>query len=470
MVIGHRKLSSLERYFYTRSIINLHSCFYVGIQLNQLPSRTQIQHALKSTIDTFIQLRCNVGIDEEDGKPYLKIIDQSLELKDVVEFVDWAKFDEDKMNYVFQNYAFPYHTEKPLWKVLVIPNERKLVLLMSHVLFDGMAGVIILQEFLKNLNQSMNAIENTISTVYEPGEIQSFTSNHHPYEDWPIGWKAKLLQFLFAQYLKWKPINADMVGPKSEDFKFNSYFLPHGLLEKRSDSTGGLYQVRCDNLQRNIHLTPEELEKVLQLCKDHRVSFSSLLTALFARSLAKFSDPTSYTGSQMKICLPMNTRSACNKYLQNDDYTKQLGNFVAATTLIANTNDNKPLWELAEAFQKTIVQKVQNGIPDAIGECRLLDVIDMQEFFKAKIAATKPSDTFEVSNLGFQPFNDVEGPFKVTDAFFNQPQGISANFFCSVISTGGGLNCHLTIPRDLERDLAPCIQYVDDWLHEKGRK
>ncbi|GAV54741.1 hypothetical protein ZYGR_0AS00630 [Zygosaccharomyces rouxii] len=469
MVIRNRKLSSLERYFYTRSIINLHSCFYVGIQLNQLPSSAQLQQAIRSTIDTFIQLCCNVGIDEEDGKPYLRIIDGSLEFKDVVEFVDWARLDEGKINYVFHNYAFHYHTEKPLWKMLVIPSERKIVLIMSHVLFDGMAGVIIWQEFLKNLNKSTDAVERHTGIIYEPSEFQGFTSDHHPYEDWPISWKNKLSRFLFSQYLKWKPIRPDMVGPDSQDFKFKSYSLPHGLLEKNLDSTGGLYQVRCDSVQWNIHLIPQELQKVLQLCKDHKVSFSSLLTALFAQSLIKSANPSSYTGHQLKICLPMNTRLACNSKLQDDDYTRQLGNFVAATTLTTDTSNGKPLWELAEAFQKEIVQKVQNEIQDAINECRLLDAVDMRELFEAKIAAVKPSDTFEVSNLGYQSFTDFEGPFKVTDGFFNQPQGISSNFFCSIISTDGGLNCHVTIPRDLKEDVTPCLRYVEDWLHAKGR-
>ncbi|GCE97398.1 hypothetical protein ZYGM_004954 [Zygosaccharomyces mellis] len=469
MRIKNRKLSSLERYFYTRSILNLHSCFYVGIRLNQLPSKAELRSAIKRAIDKFIQLRCNVGIDEKDGKPYFKIVDQSLGLEDVVEFVDWTRFDEDKMNYVFQNYAFRYHTEKPLWKMLVIPSERKLVLLMSHVLFDGMAGVIIWQELLKNLNEPKGITESRSERIYEPNESQGFTSDYHPYEGWPITLKTKVLRFLFGQYLKWKPINADMVGLNEKDFKFKNYSLSH-LIAKNPAPTGDRYQVRCDSVQWNIHLTLKEMQNVLRLCREHKVSLSSLLTALFAQSLIKFSNPANYTGCQLKICLPMNTRIACNKYLQNDDYTKQLGNFVGTVNLSSNINDKISLWELSKLFQKDITQKVGSDIQDFIDECSFLDVLNIEELFAAKVAASNPSDTFEVSNLGFQSFNNSEDSFEVIDAFFNQPQGISSNFCCSVISTNNGLNCHVTIPRNLKEDLVPCIRYVENWLRWEGKE
>lgn len=468
MRINTRKLSSLERYYYIRSILNLHSCFYVGIQLNRLPSKAELRGAIKRTIDKFIQLRCNVGIDEEDGKPYFKLVDQSLGLEDVVEFENWIRFDEDKVNYVFQNYAFRYHTEKPLWKILIIPSERKLVLLMSHVLFDGMSGVIIWQEFLKNLNEPKDITESHSERIYEPHESQGFASDHHPYEDWPISLKTKVLRFLFGQYLKWKPINADMVGPNEKDFKFKNYSLSH-LIANNPDHIRDHYQVRCDSVQWNIHLTPQEMQNVLKLCRERKVSLSSLLTALFAQSLIKFSNPANHTGCQLKICLPINTRLACNKYLQNDDYTKQLGNFVAAVNLASSINDEISLWELSKLFRKDITQKVGSNVQAAIDECSFLDVVNIQELFAAKIAASHPSDTFEVSNLGFQSFNNSEDSFEVIDAFFNQPQGISSNFCCSVISTNNGLNCHITIPKNLKEDLLPCIQFVENWLHWEGK-
>lgn len=467
--MGLRKLSAFERYFYLRSVLNLHSCFYVGIKLNQLPTKTQLQHAVKRTIDKFVQLRSNVAIDKKDNKPYLKILDQSIEFDDVVEFVDWMGLDENNVNYIFQNYAFPYHTEEPLWKILIIPHKRTLVLLMSHILFDGISGVIIWKEFLKNLQESTNAIENNITTVYVPDRYQSFANDHHAYEDWPINWKTKVSNFLLGQYLKWNPLTAESVEPSAEQFKFNNYSFPQGIFQKHLDSGDNLYQVRNDNLQWNVHLNSQELQKVLLLCKKHKVSLNSLITALFTKILTNRTDPSRYSGSKLSICVPINTRLACNKFLQNDDYTQQLGNFVAAANLNSYINDAKPLWELAGDFQSTIKQRSQDGVYSAIGECSSLNVIDIQKFLEARAAASKPADTFEVSNLGFQSFNDLEGPFKVIDAFFNQPQGISANFFCSVLSTDGGLNCHVTYPRDLKEDLTPCMQYADNWLHKAGR-
>ncbi|AQZ13562.1 SLI1 (YGR212W) [Zygosaccharomyces parabailii] len=467
--MGIRKLSSLEKFFYSRSVLRLHSCFYVGIQLDHLPEKSQLQEALKRTITEYTKLHSNVAIDDKDSEEFIKIIDRSFEFDDVVEYVPWKQFDQDKINYVFQNYGFSYNTEKPLWKILVLPHEQKLILLMSHVLFDGMAGVLIWKELLKNLNRIPSTIGTNSDEVYSPLESQHFDEDHHPYDDWPSTWTNALTRFFIGQYLKWQPL-VKVVELNSDQFQFTNYSYPDGLIRNGKNSVTGCYEIRNDNLQWNLHLETQELQNILALCKKNQVSLTSMLVALLSLSITECADPQRYTGFQLKIDVPINTRLACNKILHDDQYTNKLGNFVANTALTQSVKEKQDIWQLAKKFQAAIAQKSQAEIHDAINECKLLDLLNIEQFLRAKIAAGKPASTFEVSNLGYQSFDDIEGPFQVKDAFFNQPQGIGSIFFCSVISTKGGFNCNITYPKDLEADLKPCLQYCSEWVRRESKK
>lgn len=461
-----RKLSSLERYFYLRSILQIHSCFYVCVQLNQLPSRAQLQEATKRTIAKFNELHCNVAIDNKDGEPFFQLIERSLQFDDVVEYVSWDEFDPVRINEVFQNYVFSYNTQKPLWKILIIPNERKLVLLMSHVIFDGMSGVIIWKDLLENLNQCSASIKTDSDKVFVPLEGQHFDSDHHPYGDFPISWKGSITKFLLGQYFKWRPISPNSFGPSPDQFQYANYSFPDGLLRQRKDSIAGLYQIRNDNLQWNLHLDPQAVQKILRLCRKHEVSLTSMLAALVTFSIIECKADQSYTGSNLTIEVPINTRSACNKMLKNKQYADKLGNFVASLTLRHNIDDKISLWQLAKKLHSSL-RESQDGVHSGIERCKLLDVVDVQQFLEAKVAASNPGSTFEVSNLGYHAFNESQGPFEVENAYFNQPQGISSIFFCSVISTKGGLNCNITYPKDLEKELGPCFQYCKNWLQRE---
>ena len=128
------KLSAIEDYFFHRSKLNLHSCFYVGIKLNELPDKQHLVTALKYTVAQHERLACNVLHDELKKEGFLQSILEPLKFSDLVEYYhNWDQLGEAEINHIFQMYNFPYNENKPLWKILIIPNQNQMLLLTDHV-------------------------------------------------------------------------------------------------------------------------------------------------------------------------------------------------------------------------------------------------------------------------------------------------------------------------------------------------
>lgn len=458
-----RKLSSLERFFYDRSRLNLHSCFFLGLQLNQLPSRNQIARALRTTIGKYPQLHQNVAIDPEDRKPFIKNVGV-IEFDDVVEYVEWDRFDEEATNYVFRTYNFPYFVEKPLWKILIHEKESRLLLLLDHALFDGISAVIFWKSFMSSLSSDSN---DGFDVLYRP-ERGSITQEHaHAYDMLPTSWGLMAKKVVLGTIFKLMP--SIITSTSGNQFRFLDYSFPHGLLTHKSDDDYP-YQIRNDNCQLNICVEPARLSDLLSACKFHRVSLTSLISAVLAISLRQNVEDGKSTGSKIKIDIPMNTRGACAKLLGSSDCLTSMGNFVAGATIDYDLHGSATIWETAEIIHAQLTNQTKTDVMGTIDNVRLLDAADTTNFIRQKVKATGPAGTFEVTNLGAQEFAvgaEVQGQFCVEDAFFNEPQGLSDIFTCCTISTPqGGLTCSVSYPRDIKSSVEPCLDFLRSYLVE----
>lgn len=464
-----RYLSSLEKYFYHRSCLNLHSCFYVGIQLNELPDKQQLIKTLSEVIGKHPQLHFNVALDDTNDEPYIRnITEEPILFGDVVEYITWHTDEEANINQIFRTYNFPYHTQKPLWRILINAKERRLYLLLDHLLFDGMSGVQFWNTFMDSLSNSSSDHGPEGERLYIPNENQDAADEYHLYEIWPTTWKSRLSKLAAGVLFRWFPDR--LVSPDPQQVQFHDYLFPRGLLvdTKSNDPEG--YNVRNDNCQRNIRLSPENLCNVLASCKLHKISLTSFLAAIFAIAVDKATLTEDFSGSLVKIDIPMNTRPACAKVLKVEENKRQMGNFVASAALTYDLNSSGKIWETAQTFQDALEQQTQIKVIDTINAIKLLDAIDTKNFIEAKIKAAGPSGTFEITNLGLQSFNlgAVSDPsFIVQDAFFNEPQGISDVFTCCIITTPqGGLNCSVSYPKDIKYKIEPCLEYVSNCLEQ----
>ncbi|EDO17933.1 hypothetical protein Kpol_1010p49 [Vanderwaltozyma polyspora DSM 70294] len=471
-----RKLSSLELYFYNRSKLNLHSCFYIGVTLNQLPTRTQIIHALRKSVAKYQQLRCNVmkAGDSEDDIYFNDIGNEKIYFADIVEYKNWDSVSESNINSIFQEYSFEYFTDKPVWKILVLENQNQLLMLLDHVLFDGMSGINFWNSFISSLpsidsiSEDANANE-LIFPFEEPSQIAVLGDNH-PYENWPISTTWHIKRTLLKHIFKWYP--GKIMSHDPQLIKFNSYSYPSGLLDNNSVPSKSQYTIKNNNKQYELRILPDELKFVLQYCRTKGFSLTSYLSSLFVNELRTV-DSSYYNGSKIKIEIPMNTRSICEKELNLSPEQMELGNFITGLGLETEIDGEKiSVEDLARSFQNSLKKQSQESITESMNTTKSLDVVNTKDFVEYKINPLDDSDisypgaTFEITNLGYQNFVENAG-FCVVDAVFGQPQGISDNFFCSIVSTKlGGLNCLISYPTSLEVPLERCFDSVRDQLKE----
>ena len=325
------RLSAIEGYFFHRSKLNLHSCFYVGVKLNKLPDTRHLITALKYTLTQHERLTCNVFYDESENEYFLQNIDKPFKFGDIVEYHhNWNHLTEVEINYIFQNYNFSYSEHKPLWKLLIIPNQNQMLLLTDHVLMDGISAVHVWETFMEGLQeQQLRENETVYSPVLSPLNEEFILAP--VYGDWPIPWNWHVIRQLASRLYYWFP--QIIVSNNKSLIQFANYTFPKDLLEDNPINESHTYKVKNTNCHWEFQLSPAHLKTILQECKIHNTSLTSLLGALVCKSFEETA-VHDYTGSFLKIELPMNTRSSCKQILKlpsNDELA--VGNLIAAIEL-----------------------------------------------------------------------------------------------------------------------------------------
>lgn len=455
------KLSSLEKFFYDRSRLNLHSCFFLGIQLNRIPDRPLLAHALRSTIACHPRLHQNVAVDPQDKRPFVKDI-PSIILDEVVEYTDFDDFDEQSINHIFRSYNFAYGTEKPLWKLLVHEREKRLFLLVDHALFDGISTVLFWKAFVGFL-QEEDYDENDVLYVSTGEPVKN---DRHAYDKLSSSWSLMIKKFALGTLFKLIP--SMITSAAKNQLQFKNYSFPQGLLVPSTNNEVP-YQIRNDNCQLNVKIEPARLNGILSECKRHQVSLTSFMAAVFSLCLRTKLTNECYTGTCIKIDVPMNTRGACSDVLQTKDFSSIMGNFVAPLACECNLSAPNGVWNMAKTFQADIRRQSTTNFLETVSDVRLLDAVDTADFVRQKLKSSGPAGTFEVTNLGYQDFGvSGDSVYHVKDAVFNEPQGLSDIFTCAMISTpGSGLNCCISYPKDIMSDVQPCFNYFREYF-EKG--
>lgn len=465
------QLSSLEEYFYYRCKLNLHSCFYLAVTLNEIPTGEQLIDALRETIKSHPKTHCTVTIPKDGSKPEMKnLTDVSIHLDDVVEYSPWEELDAGAMNSIFKNYSFAFDNGKPMWKIIILEKSKQLVFALSHIIFDGMSSTYFASTFMEKLN----SVEKTVldlpkDILYSSGDNIDLAP--HPYEKLPISWAWWAKRSLVKLLLKVSPGVVMNTDPGLLQFK--SYNFPDDFIES-SASDSKEFEVKNNNTQKLLRIDQNVLPKLMKDCKDRGVSLNTFLVTLFAVALTKVDKNVLKNGKKVNINIPISTRNFCHKSLGVDETELQIGDFIAGMEYcrdLDSMSDDK-FWETSKEVQTFIKDFVDTQIPDAINTAKLLDIANVEDFIREKVQrayGVGPSAAFEVSNLGFCKFgnetDDRDRKYYVTDAFFNQPQGFSNIFTCSVITTHiGGLTCSISYPSELTTDIQPVWDYVDGIL------
>lgn len=465
--MAKRTLNSLERFYYYRGELNVLSSIFVAVQLNKLPTKEQLFQTLKKLIEEYPQLHCNIFKDETNGELIIKSIEKRpIEFDDVVEYVS-SRDDDEGINDIFKNYQFPYHVEKPLWKILIDRDKRRQTLVVNHVLFDGISCVKFWESFFMTLNDLSAEEGDNNEALFSPQVDVNTVPVVHPYENWPVTWKYVILRPLLATIFKWSPSALLRLNPNL--FQFKSYIFPSGLLESKKDNMKTGFQIRNDNCQFILKLSSVKLKRVLRECKSNKVSLTSFLASLICLTLKNTSKSDDYKGSILKVDIPMNTRKALgDRFNDLDSKTLQLGNLVASLQIEKDMNDLDDIWAAAKDFQHGLKLQSVDNINETINNTKLLDVVDEADFVIEKLKTNGPPGTFEITNLGFQSFCLKENPdaeFIVEDSIFNEPQSTASIFTCAVVSTQlGGLTCSISYPREIKSQFQPFVDSISNYF------
>lgn len=451
-------LSGLEKFFYSRSKLGLHSCFLVAVQLNQSPSRSEICGAIKATVEECPHLYSDVVTKGE--LPSLEPINEQILLEQVLEYTDYGLLDEDICNKIFREVEFTYGSGKPLWKVLVLNDRRTLVLCTDHVILDGLSTVAFWKKFLGSLNAT--ASTSLVSEVVFEPSVHNSVVPQHPYDRIPVTFfetmaRALVQVLVFLAFLKIDLITTLFVPPLQKQYlKFKNYQFTRDYLA--ADGS-----VRNDNRLLKIVIPPQKLQNLLALCKGHNVSLSSLILAIMANSL-KHVDSSQFDGTRAKISIPMNTRPFIEKTLLAEPKSIEFGNFIVGGELEYDLSDAGDLWQTAAHFRHDLA--VQRNVRGSIMSTRLLDLVEVDHLMSVKASERYPSSTFELTNLGLQSFGCSENDkYFVVDSSFHNPQGLSEVFSCAAVATPvGGLNCSISYPKSLSSDLDPSMKFVKESL------
>lgn len=449
-----KQLSALDSYFYERSKMNLHHGFICGVKLNKLPTREELTFSLNATIVEFPHLSKNafpIG-----NKVYLKDVD-FMKFDHVVEYNNhWKQLDTEVFNTIFQDYKFHYAQEEPLWKVIILEQCNYMILMVDHVLADGISTALFWKFLITQLNTGKVSEE---LTLFEHKEDEaSIIEPLHPYDQWPTSWTWTIKRGIVKALYRFKRDSIITLDP--ELFQFNNYKYPNDLL---SNSNLEKFEVKNDNIHWILNVKPQILEKILQDCKSRKVSLTAYLVATILTSLTDNKLENTNDGKKFNVTIPLNTRPTCiTKY---PNLNMEFGNFVGGmdfgisrdSILNRDKTDSNGIWSICSKVQDFIVDQTQHRVDDIIHNAKLLEIMDSKEFIQYKINNGAPAGTFEVTNLGFQKFNNSKNDiYQVVDAIFNEPQGISDIFTCAVISTEiGGLNCCISAPKNVNGYLQP---------------
>ncbi|CCF56707.1 hypothetical protein KAFR_0B04110 [Kazachstania africana CBS 2517] len=467
-----RQLAPIEKYFYHRSDLGLHTCFYLGVELSKIPSKDKFIQALKKTIAELPLFHCNIDKGSGNSDLHAKNVQGVINFADVVEFRNDIQFLSTKeINDIFQNYDFNYGKESFLWKILVIPSQNQLLLLLDHALYDGNSGVKFWEVFMTSLREAKcNVEEQEDECIFKGDKSTDFVLEPHPYDKWPGTWSWAVKKVLAKMLFSASPKMITKIDSKFMQFK--DYPFVDKLLEK-PPKNGRKYQVNNDNLQWQFRLTPESLKKMLESCKKNRVSLTSYLVALFIMSLREINENKLCGGPSVNVSIPMNTRMKCKERLNLRDEEVQVGNFVTGLDFKTKMEkqEETTILNVASKVQEFITNETLNNIGDKINAMNLLNVVNQRRFLEETLNSINegPGSVFEVTNLGFKDFDrncDTQLNFYIKDSFFNVPKGIYSVFTCAIISTPlGGLNCTVSFPKELADTLDKPFSYVKNKLN-----
>ncbi|EPT01349.1 hypothetical protein FOMPIDRAFT_153582 [Fomitopsis schrenkii] len=333
---------------------------------------------------------------------------------DAVNLDEVVRFVEGELREVLESEtAKGFDTSKPLWRVLVL-KDGNVLFSFHHTIGDGQSGMAFHQTLLEALNDTEHPSPYS-AIVAAPPEIQLLP---------PIE-KAVDLNVPFF-HLLYRVFQMLLPGPLTyAHYAWTGYPSPP--------------EAKIAGRTRLLYYKPEAAHRILQVCRAHKASLTSLLHALATLVISEqLAEDPATAGKYRYIAttIPISLRPAakapkdamCN-------YVSTLSSFPALIKRAPSSEAKSWLrefpWESASELTQTL-RRQQTESPETVGMLKY--VSDYEGYLKGKLGK-KRGVTFEISNVGkFSGGKAAEGArWQLDDVYFSQ----------SNPSTSGAININV---------------------------
>lgn len=418
------RLSELEpfqkRYFF-QEIYDFSGKIYISLQLDRkiaLSVNEFKQKVILRLLNKEPLLRARIYYNETiEPSRIIHDVDEFTDeiLNGMVEVTDMKIDSKDFFN-KFASKAFDSNSDlssmqKPNWKFIINFEENYLSFVYSHVLFDGMSGVHVLNSVLSFLNDdSKTAADNSLQE-HDKGE----------------------LLYVYAKNKELAPYPPVLESP-DKDVPF---FAVPGIKVDPWTAKNDCQFLKIED--QSI------IKRIINACKENNVSFNSYMIASFAISM--------FTQKEIKckfmMAIDLRGRALCdNKLIPKT----ALGLMITFTqietpkiTECIATYGSQEQWE----FIKKIHKLIQSGIAESLSDLRSFGnfaITNQKQFWEEQIQKLKlddnqiPTYTFGMSNLSLNFKFNQENHYNVTRSVFSQRKRAFDFFSCSMISNSSCLD------------------------------
>lgn len=319
----------------------------------------------------------------------------AVNLDEVVHFVDG-----DLREVLESETAKGFDTSKPLWRVLVL-NDGNVLFSVHHTIGDGQSGIALHQTLLEALNATGDSSPPS-AIVAAPPEIQLL----QPIE------KAVNLNVPFF-HLLYRILQMLLPGPLTyAHYAWTGYPSPP--------------EAKLTGRTRLMYFKPEAAHRVLQVCRAHKTSFTSLLHALATLVISEQLEEDPATAGKYRYIatsIPVSLRPAAKA--PNDamcNYVSALNSFPTLVKRTPSTAAKSWLrefpWDSASKLTQTL-RRQQTESLETLGMLKYAS--DYAAYLKGKLGK-KREFTLEISNVGkFSGTDAAEGAcWKLDNVHFSQ--------------------------------------------------
>ena len=451
--LGFVPLTPFQEHFFFREMYEFSSKIYITVQLDKNLEINPDEFKQKIVLNLLAKeplLRARIYY--VDSKPFMKVHPLSDFTPELIDgLLEETDLDMDSKKFTQKYVASkPFEVnetldsmDKPNWNFVVNYKQNFITFVYSHVLFDGISGVSVVNSCLSFLNEDsvVDQGEENISWSNSTGVFNPYPQNKELYT---------------------RPLNLQYDEPETPLFDVSSIKVkPNACVEGAS-----LFAFQDKKAVTNL----------IKECKEHDVSFNSYMVSMLAIS--------AYDGKDVKckFAMPIDLRG---RLKINDDVFVPKSTLGLLLTFIVNisptitfketVNGSKEQWEFVQKIH-TLIQK---AIPIAVEDLREIGnnyLIDQEKFWRKKSERSKlttdggaelPSFTFVLSNLSLNFKYDEGKKYNVIRSIFSQAKRPPDFFSCSMISTSEGFSISDAYYEDEPKTMENCFKRFEKIMQEK---